>query len=265
MEGLDGGSRRFRNRTSRRSTSSVSVGGLQLAGELRRCGPARRSGRATRRPPSVNNRVKWRGSSPPRRRSAATRWSAPGVASRSSTWATRDGLAVGSSGPHRSGELRLAARAVEEHHQPAGHVLGHVAAEVVLHQCQGEIDAGGHPGRRPHIAVAPVDRVGIDGGRRELGGQAGGRAPSASSDRAARRAARPGRRGTCRCTPWPPGDCPPRGARPGRPARGRGGRRAHHRRRRPAACRGVAGDRPARGRPARRARSRSAPPPARGR
>ena len=50
-------------------------------------------------------------------------------------------------GRQRAAELRLPARALEEHHQPARHRERHVVAEVVLDQRQRKVDAGGHTGR----------------------------------------------------------------------------------------------------------------------
>ena len=68
----------------------------------------------------------------------------------------------GPANPDRGGELGLAPGPVEEHDQPPGDQLGHVGAEVVLHQGQGQVDAGRHAGARPHGPVADVDRVGVD-------------------------------------------------------------------------------------------------------
>ena len=69
---------------------------------------------------------------------------------------------LGSWSPHRCGELCLPAGPSQEHHQPARHRLGHVHSMIVLHQCEGEVDAGGHASAGPHVTVAHVDRVGVD-------------------------------------------------------------------------------------------------------
>ena len=63
-------------------------------------------------------------------------------------------------------ELRLTARAAQEHHQPPRHQLGDVGAVVVLDEGEGEVDPGGDAGRRPHVAVAHEDRIGVDVDRR---------------------------------------------------------------------------------------------------
>ncbi len=65
--------------------------------------------------------------------------------------------------PHRRGELCLATRSMQEHHHPTGDGLGHLGAVIGLDHCQREVDAGGDPGRRPHVSVLDVDGVGIDG------------------------------------------------------------------------------------------------------
>ena len=79
--------------------------------------------------------------------------------------------------PHRRGELALAAGPAEEHHQPAGHGLGDLDAVVVLDERQRHVDAGGDAGRRPHVAVADPDRVGVDVDGRVLAGEALGPRP----------------------------------------------------------------------------------------
>ena len=73
-----------------------------------------------------------------------------------------DRVAAGRLGPHRCGELGLASRAAQEHDQPPGDGLGNVGAEVVLDECDREVDPGGHPGRGPDRAVAVVQGVGLD-------------------------------------------------------------------------------------------------------
>ena len=79
--------------------------------------------------------------------------------------------------PHRRGELALVAGAAQEHHQPAGDRLGDVDAVVVLDERQRQVDAGGDAGRRPHVAVADPDRVGVDVDVRVLGGEPRGAGP----------------------------------------------------------------------------------------
>lgn len=81
-------------------------------------------------------------------------------------------------------ELGLAARAAGEHDEPGRHLVGQLGAVVVLHQREGEVDAGGHPGGGPAVAIAHVDLVGghLDLGR-DLGEQVavapvGGGAPA---------------------------------------------------------------------------------------
>ena len=70
------------------------------------------------------------------------------------------------------GELALPTGPTEEHHQPLGDGLGDLAAVVLLDQGERQVDPGRDTGRAPGVAVADVDRVGVD---HELGG-AGGRA-----------------------------------------------------------------------------------------
>ena len=100
-----------------------------------------------------------------------------------------DGRALGAGHPDRRGELGLAPRAVQEHHQPTGHRLGHVNAQVLLDQRQREVDPRRDPGARPVLPVADVDRVGVDRqrgiGRTELvgAGPVGGDAPSVEQAR----------------------------------------------------------------------------------
>ena len=56
-------------------------------------------------------------------------------------------------------ELRLAARALEEHHEPARDLERHVAAEVLLDEREREVHAGGDAGRGDDVAVADEDRI----------------------------------------------------------------------------------------------------------
>ncbi|MDT4854454.1 hypothetical protein FQZ97_887580 [compost metagenome] len=63
--------------------------------------------------------------------------------------------------------MRLAAGALEVHHQLPRHLHGDVAATVFLHQRQRQVDAGAHPRRGPYRALLDEDRVGVDLDRRE--------------------------------------------------------------------------------------------------
>ena len=84
-----------------------------------------------------------------------------------------DRLVAGPPAPHRRGELALRAGPAQEHDQPAGDGPGHLDAVVVLDERQRDVDAGRDAGRRPHVAVAGPDRIGVDAHVRVLGGQAG--------------------------------------------------------------------------------------------
>ena len=46
----------------------------------------------------------------------------------------------------RGGKLRLASGPLEEHDEPSRYVERHIAAEILLDQSQGEINAGGDAG-----------------------------------------------------------------------------------------------------------------------
>ena len=92
---------------------------------------------------------------------AGRRWSPPGAASTSVCTARM--VERSACGTHTGEANWSALRPVEEHHQPAGDGLGHIDAEVLLDQRQREVDAGGHPRTRPVLAVADVDRIGVDG------------------------------------------------------------------------------------------------------
>ena len=61
----------------------------------------------------------------------------------------------------RRAELRLAARALQEDDEMAGHRQGELAAEILLDQRQRQIDSGGDAGRGPDVAVADEDRIGL--------------------------------------------------------------------------------------------------------
>src|SRR4051812_45809890 len=62
-------------------------------------------------------------------------------------------LALGDLRPEMRAELRLAAGAADEEHEPAGGLERHLAPEVLLDQREGQVHPGGHAGRRPHAAV----------------------------------------------------------------------------------------------------------------
>ena len=122
-----------------------------------------------------------------------------------------DGRTLGAGDPHRRRELGLPTGPVEEHHQPAGDGLGDVDAQVLLDQGQREIDAGRDPGTRPVLAVADVDRIGIDGDPGILLGQlagpgpVGGDAPPVEQPGRRRRGRRPSRRSRRAGSAAPPG------------------------------------------------------------
>src|SRR3954447_18708058 len=63
-------------------------------------------------------------------------------------------------------ELGLAAGALDEDDEPAGGLEGGRTAEVLLDEREREIHPGRHAGRGPHVAVADVDRLGVDLDRR---------------------------------------------------------------------------------------------------
>ena len=71
-------------------------------------------------------------------------------------------LAVGRLRGQLGAELGLAAGALEEEHEPAGRLERDLAAEVLLHQRERQVHAGGHARRGDHVAVAHEDRVGLD-------------------------------------------------------------------------------------------------------
>ena len=78
-------------------------------------------------------------------------------------------LALGGLRRELRAELRLAARALHEHDEPARHLQCRLAAEVLLDQREREVHARRHA--RPtctDVAVAHVDLVGLDRDRREL-------------------------------------------------------------------------------------------------
>ena len=89
-------------------------------------------------------------------------------------------------------ELGLAAGALQEHDELARDPQRDVGAEVVRHERQREVDPRGDAGRRPDVAVADPDRLGIDRDRRVAArqrvapGPVGGRAAAVEQPAAAR-------------------------------------------------------------------------------
>ena len=71
-------------------------------------------------------------------------------------------LALGLLGGERRAELRLAAGTAQEEHEVARDRERRLPVEVPLDERQREVHAGGHAGRRPDIAVADEDRLGVD-------------------------------------------------------------------------------------------------------
>jgi hypothetical protein len=59
-------------------------------------------------------------------------------------------------------ELALAPGALDEHHELAGDGAGELGTVVGLGHGQGQVQAGGDPGRGPDVAVADEDRVRVD-------------------------------------------------------------------------------------------------------
>jgi hypothetical protein len=59
-------------------------------------------------------------------------------------------------------ELGLAARPLEEHHQISRDGQRHVPAEVLFHQSQCEVDAGGHARGGSNRAVTHENWIGFD-------------------------------------------------------------------------------------------------------
>lgn len=134
-------------------------------------------------------------------------------------------------------ELGLAARAPQEHDQMAGDDEGGLAAEVLLDEREGEVDAGGDARGGGDPAVAYVDGVGVGPHGRVVPGEpvavrpVGGRAPAVQQARPGeqQRAGADGDQpvGTGTVRPQPVGEPGVRlpGARPARDEQGvRGGR-----------------------------------------
>ena len=61
------------------------------------------------------------------------------------------------------GELRLAAGALQVDDQLTRDGGGGLVPVVVGDEGEGEVDAGGHTGGGPHVAVVDIDGVGVDG------------------------------------------------------------------------------------------------------
>src|SRR5271169_7088427 len=59
-------------------------------------------------------------------------------------------------------ELRLAPGPLEENHQQLGSRKRDFASEIILHQGEGEVHAGGHASRGVEPAVSQKNRVGLD-------------------------------------------------------------------------------------------------------
>ena len=72
-------------------------------------------------------------------------------------------LALGGLRGELRAELRLAAGALQEQHEPARRLERDLAAEVLLDQRERQVHAGGDAGRGVEVAVAHEDRVGLDG------------------------------------------------------------------------------------------------------
>ena len=127
----------------------------------------RATNRAGERPTSrLNVRTKWRSLMPTRRASSRTAVVGAGVVD-DQLLGPLDRAGRCLADPRRRGELGLPAGAAEEHHELAGDRLGDVGRVVALDECERQIDPGGDPGRRPHVAgpadlAVDVDRIGVD-------------------------------------------------------------------------------------------------------
>jgi hypothetical protein len=71
-------------------------------------------------------------------------------------------LALGHLSGQLGAELRLAARALEEHDEPARHLQCQLAAVVLLDQSERQVHSGGDACRGGHVPVAHIDRIGLD-------------------------------------------------------------------------------------------------------
>ena len=72
---------------------------------------------------------------------------------------SRSGRRSASCAVELGAELGLAARALDEEHEPARRGQRRLAAEVLLHQCERQVHPGRHARRGVHVAVAHEDRV----------------------------------------------------------------------------------------------------------
>jgi len=73
-----------------------------------------------------------------------------------------DSLDVGCLGCKDGRKLALATRPLEKHHKVARHGQCHVAAEILFHERQSEVDPSRHARGGPYRAVTHEDRVGLD-------------------------------------------------------------------------------------------------------
>jgi hypothetical protein len=71
-------------------------------------------------------------------------------------------LPLGDLGRQLRAELRLAARTLQEEHEPAGNLERRAAAEVLLDQCEAEVHPGGHSGGGVDVAVLHEYRIRLD-------------------------------------------------------------------------------------------------------
>ena len=69
-------------------------------------------------------------------------------------WSSRSGPAVGDLGLELGAELGLVAGPAQEDDEDPGHVAGDVGAEVLLHEGQEQVEAGGDAGRGPHVRLS---------------------------------------------------------------------------------------------------------------
>ena len=83
--------------------------------------------------------------------------------SRSHDSRSRTGCGVGRLAGEKGGELGLAAGSLEVDDKSPSNRRGGTVSVVVGDEGQREVDAGGDAGRGPHVAVADVDGVGVDG------------------------------------------------------------------------------------------------------
>ena len=123
---------------------------------------SRRTPRACCRPRRGTRGRSGGGSSRPRAASRSTLRSSSGC-SAIQLCRSRSGSRSATCDAELRAELRLAARALHEQHELARGHQRDVAAEVVVDEREREVHARGHARRRPHVAVAHEDRIGLDG------------------------------------------------------------------------------------------------------